>query len=201
VNTASDEFWRGVVFKFYPKGWVYQEQIVFNRLYESLTKQYLKFEGGIIAPSQVAGYDHELRQRLLGEPFWKAVLNHHQLAGMRLPSFGKVFQKTANSQTVNNLALLACALERHLLAQGGYPETLDALAPAFIKKVPRDVVNGKPLVYRKKADGTFLLYSVGWNDKDDGGLLLVRESGNVNQDEGDWVWQYTTPRIRVADKR
>lgn len=45
-----------------------------------------------------------------------------------------------------------------------------------------------------------LFYSVGWNEKDDGGLIVLRESGTVVQDDGDWVWQYTNPNTRIADK-
>ena len=41
--------------------------------------------------------------------------------------------------------------------------------PEFVPKVPLDPVDGQPLRYRRNADGTFLLYSVGENGKDDGG--------------------------------
>ena len=62
------------------------------------------------------------------------------------------------------------ALERCRLARGAFPESLDALAPQFIAKVPHDVIGGQPLKYRREADGSFVLYSVGWNEKDDGGV-------------------------------
>ena len=132
---------------------------------------------------------------------WNAALHHRLMARFQMPSLGGVVSKAANSQTANNLALLACALERYRLAQGGYPDTLAALVPTHIKKVPQDIINGKPLVYHKKADGTFILYSVGWNDKDDDGVLVVRDSGSVIPTEGDWVWQYTSPKIEVTEKK
>jgi len=44
--------------------------------------------------------------------------------------------------------------------------------------LPHDVVTGDSLKYRRTADGRFLLYSVGWNEKDDDG----------DSDKGDWVW-------------
>jgi hypothetical protein len=62
-------------------------------------------------------------------------------------------------QTLVNEGQIACALERYRLAQGTYPETLDTLVPQFIEKLPRDIVNGAPLLYRRVEDGTFLLYS------------------------------------------
>ena len=41
-----------------------------------------------------------------------------------------------------NEAQIACALERYRLAHGEYPETLDALVPQFIEKVPHDIIGG-----------------------------------------------------------
>jgi hypothetical protein len=48
------------------------------------------------------------------------------------------------------------------------------------------------LKYRRTDDGQFVLYSVGWNETDDGGTVAMRKgkTPSVNQDEGDWVWRY-----------
>ena len=81
-------------------------------------------------------------------------------------------------------------MERYRLAHGEYPESLDALAPQFIAKLPHDIINGQPLHYRRTADGRFVLYSVGWNEKDDDGVVGLNESGSVDRDTGDWVWRY-----------
>jgi len=53
------------------------------------------------------------------------------------------------------------------------------------------------LKYQRNGDGRFLLYSVGWNEKDDGGQV-VRHGGSTSGGEGstrgvditkgDWVW-------------
>ncbi len=67
---------------------------------------------------------------------------------------------------------IACALERYHLAHGEYPETLDALMPQFMEKMPHDIIGGQPLHYRRTDDGKFLLYSVGWNETDDGGQVF-----------------------------
>jgi len=61
-------------------------------------------------------------------------------------------------------------------------QTLDALAPQFIAEIPHDVIGGGPPHYRRAADGTFTLYSVGWSGKDGGGVR-----GKTDAD-GDWVW-------------
>ena len=91
------------------------------------------------------------------------------LAGKAVPNFMKATQTLARNQTLANEAYIACALERHRFAHGQYPETLDALVPQFAGKLPHDLIGGQPLHYRRTDDGNFLLYSIGWNEKDDGG--------------------------------
>jgi hypothetical protein len=112
------------------------------------------------------------------------------LARQLIPVLFKLTNKSCNAQTTVNLARLAVALERHRLANGSYPEKLDALAPRFLEKIPLDVFDGKPLRYRLQSDGTFLLYSIGVNQTDDSGKVVLRESGGLNLEEGDWVWSY-----------
>ena len=111
------------------------------------------------------------------------------LSKMFLSALVRSPRKFALAQSAVNLVRTACALERHRLANGKYPETLDALAPQFIAKVPRDPISGQPLHYRA-VDGQFVLYSVGWNEKDDGGIVSLTKRGTVDFDRGDWVWRY-----------
>jgi hypothetical protein len=73
-------------------------------------------------------------------------------------------------------------LERCRLATGSYPAALRDLAPQFIRLLPSDPVNGQPFKYRLTAPGRFLLYSIGWDEKDDNGAPLDAEG------KGDWVW-------------
>jgi len=103
--------------------------------------------------------------------------------------------KFVQAQTVTDLAHVAIALERYQLARGEFPETLAALDPQFIAKLPHDVMNGQPLKYRRTTDGSFVLYSVGWNETDDGGVVVRKigkdgKEGGADQDVGDWVWRY-----------
>ena len=48
----------------------------------------------------------------------------------------------------------------------------------------------QPLHYRPAEDWQFILYSVGWNEKDDGGTVSLTKGGSVDMDNGDWVWRY-----------
>jgi hypothetical protein len=94
-------------------------------------------------------------------------------------------------QTLINEGQIACALERYRLARGEYPETLDGLAPGFIQQLPRDIVNGEPLKYRRTDNGNFLLYSVGWNETDDRGKDVSDVSRPETLKNGDWAWVST----------
>ena len=89
---------------------------------------------------------------------------------------------TALAQSAVNQALVVCALERCRLARGEYPTTLHDLTPRFATLLPLDPVNGGSFHYRLTGPGRFLLYSVGWDEKDDNGAPLDADG------KGDWVW-------------
>jgi len=57
-----------------------------------------------------------------------------------------------------------------------------------LTKVPIDIIGGQPLKYRRNSDGTFVLYSVGWNETDDGGTIVPGSYGSPDFTKGDWVW-------------
>ena len=102
--------------------------------------------------------------------------------------------KVMRVEVARQVVITALALKRFQLQHGGFPADLNALAPKFISTVPRDPVDGQPLRYRRNTDGTFLLYSIGENGKDDGGnpsLEKVVEGSNfnwLNLRALDWVW-------------
>jgi len=90
-----------------------------------------------------------------------------------------------------DLARAAIALERYRLAHREFPESLDVLVPHFVAQVPHDIIGGQPLKYRRTDDGQFILYSVGWNQTDDGGVIGHHANGIAPYFEaGDWVWRY-----------
>ncbi len=94
------------------------------------------------------------------------------------------------AEATKQLAVTALALKRYQLRRGNYPGELSALTPEFLSQVPRDPVDGRPLRYRLKPDGTFLLYSIGDDATDDGGdPHPSRGSSLLSWQRGrDWVW-------------
>ncbi|HEU6447580.1 MAG TPA: hypothetical protein VFV23_03990 [Verrucomicrobiae bacterium] len=98
----------------------------------------------------------------------------------------KVMAAEANKQIV----ITAIALKRYQLKYGRFPENLAELAPDFLSSVPIDPVDGNPLRYRRNADGTFLLYSIGEDGVDDGGnpSPVVSSTTFYWLRGRDWVW-------------
>ena len=83
-------------------------------------------------------------------------------------------------------ARIACRLERYRLAQGHYPDSLNQLVLAFGNKLPQDIMTGAPYRYRIQPDGTYLLYSVAWDQEDEDGQ--GPQKGQTPKDAPDWVW-------------
>jgi hypothetical protein len=98
------------------------------------------------------------------------------------------------AETAKQMTETAIALKRYQLKYGKYPMDLDSLVPEFVSAVPLDPVDGQPLRYRLNSDGTFLLYSVGDNGKDDGGDPSLGKGVTSssfywqNPHALDWVW-------------
>jgi hypothetical protein len=105
-------------------------------------------------------------------------------------SFQNIPKQFAAAQAWLDQSVIACALERYRLANGKYPLSLGALRPTYLAAVPSDVINGAPPHYRINADDSYLLYSVGWNQKDDGGTVVYNRVGlrRIDYNQGDWVW-------------
>ena len=90
------------------------------------------------------------------------------LTVMLMPAGGLACQAETRARTRDALGQLGFALTAYRADHSAYPESLDALAPRYIARVPRDLFNEQPLHYKRQADG-FLLYSVGANGVDEGG--------------------------------
>jgi hypothetical protein len=136
----------------------------------------------MVSPQKMAEFQRE-EEALDHSHAWQ-VLPYKFLAVIFVPNFTKGMQTFAFIQTKTDEAQIVCALERDRLAHGKYPETLGDLTPQFIEKLPHDIIGGQPLKYRRTNDGNFILYSIGWNETDDGGQFCSNP-----YDKGDWDWQ------------
>lgn len=185
----------GLGFHVLPGGWFYREQISYNRMFDdyfvaALPSEAGKFDSALIRAKSAAMTDelkHEHRPS-------KAYLRNRVFCTLLLPAFDKAMLRACQAQAFTQLAIAACALERHWLARGSYPESLGALAPELAKQLPLDPMSGQPFHYERTAEGRFRLWSVGWNGKDDGGTVAMREPAKkeMNFEQGDWVWPVPT---------
>jgi hypothetical protein len=175
----------------FPRGWVHLEQLNINRGFHDKVFPRIDLAAREINPSVNHSIDLALK-KFSGSNYLHVLFQHSIFAGMLLPVYSHLPQQTARAQTEVDLAMLACALERYRLAERQYPEELSALVPRFVAVLPHDIINGQPLKYRRMDNGRFILYSVGWNEKDDGGAVGMTKGKSPRQDvlEGDWVWQY-----------
>jgi hypothetical protein len=83
--------------------------------------------------------------------------------------------KAAQAESQRRILITAIALKRYYEKHGSYPKKLASLTPDFIKEVPVDFMDGKPLRYRLTQDGHFVLYSAGLGYLDNGGQLRFEE--------------------------
>jgi len=173
-----------------PAGWFYQEQINYNRMFDDYLVSALPAgTGPLNAQFMQARSDAMIDAIKRVKPAAKSVLRHRVLSCLLLPALHKTMIRACQAQTFTQLAATACALGRHWLARGSYPESLGALAPEF-GPLPPDPMSGQPFRYERTADGRFRLWSLGWNGKDDGGTVAMREPAKreVDFEQGDWVW-------------
>jgi hypothetical protein len=192
IGRISKSKWPGKIGDWlWPRGWTYQNMVNVMLLEKK------SWDGFDLANNTVAPRIFEKTSREVDgffgsdQPYFFGHNSPYKfLAAFAIPNFTKAEQTAAHNQTMVNEAQIACALERYHLAHGEYPETLDALAPQFMEKIPHDIIGGQPLHYRRTDDGKFLLYSIGWNEKDDGGKVVLTKGGSVDREKGDWVWQY-----------
>jgi hypothetical protein len=183
-----------------PSGWLYQEKLNYSRLFHMQQQPLLDEAGAVkprISPTEVKAAACKMEEELAYKHrFAGSALNHTMFASLLLPALGNITMKGVSAQTSTDHAALACALERYRLAHGNVPEKLDALVPQFIAQLPDDLITGEPYKYRRTGDAQLILYSVGWNEKDDGGTPGERL---YDSRDGDWIWDYPlTPQIQPA---
>jgi hypothetical protein len=166
-----------------PRGWYYQNQLSCARPMVELFIPLADETRRIISPTASRHAD----AAVLAET--RRLNRHNAIEKMLLPGLGGSVRRFAYGQETADLARVAVALERFRLAHGEYPTALNALEPRFLDKVPQDIINGQPLHYSLSTGWKYTLYSVGWNEKDDGGHVVSTKGGAIDNSAGDWVWQ------------
>ncbi len=124
---------------------------------------------------------HELETQLARNKAPRYLL-FHLMSSISLPVFSTLQVGAAETTARLNAAQVAIALERYHLVHQFWPTQLAVLQPDFLSQIPIDPINGQPLRYRLETDGRYRIWSIGWNEQDDGGLA------DKDRKKGDWVW-------------
>jgi hypothetical protein len=113
--------------------------------------------------------------------------------GLLVPSMIRVGESFYRNQALLRCAVVGLAAERYRIGHGHWPDSLSALVPEFLEKVPLDPYDAKPLRYRRLKDGV-LMYSVGPDEQDNGGKLDREDPRKPGTDIGFQLWDVNSRR-------
>jgi hypothetical protein len=107
---------------------------------------------------------------------------------MMAPATAKISSINLRVEGGIRCAETAVAVERYRLKYGKLPEGLDELVPEFLGAVYLDPFDGRPLRYVLRAEGGYMIYSIGEDGKDQGGKSreeMIRITGLRSTPEHD----------------
>lgn len=196
-STDGSDTMGEVVQMIMPSGWFYLEKLNLSSAYDRCLEPLKEWLDGKTATQPALQQLRKLGKNPLGdengdwstqsgfEKLWR----HQIMVSMLFPAVDRAFEKALNAQVHLLLVQQACALERHYLTTGQYPEKLENMVPKFIAKLPLDPMSGKPFVYRRQAQDAYLLYSIGFDFQDDGGTVGLTAKGVIDPLTKDLVWR------------
>lgn len=173
-----------------PSGWFHLEQLSYNKAFQEFVLAPAPPDKHHLDIAKLKAAKVEMERQTANKDAFHLIRNHRVLIQLLLPAIGNVFQKGAYAQSTCDLAVVAIALERYHLKNKDYPASLKALVPDYTTVLPLDITSQAPFKYEHQSADSFKLWSIGWNQKDDGGIL-AKGTGNspkLKTEEGDWIW-------------
>ena len=169
-----------------PQGWIRQNQRRLNEMHVNFSQRIVDAKARRIHPDIALAFNKELdavtKQKF---PVFDV------LSSMLLPAIDKVAVKSGSAQAAVDHSRIACLLELHKLEHETYPAKLTDLKTPL----PNDPYNGKPYVYKPDGKDRYQLYGIGWNQKGDGGKVILKGSDHPDLDKGDLVWSNSPATI------
>jgi hypothetical protein len=173
-----------------PTGWFYQNELGILKFHQEYSLATVDENAQRVYNQKIAAGERALTN---------SARPYNVLVHMLVPAVSSALSKSARGQTTVAQTSLACALERYHRVHKQYPDLLAQLHKQFIRYVPHDVMDGNEMRYRREGDHSYLLYSVGWNGSDDGGVVgKSGKSNGVDYNQGDWVWR--KPQLKVGEE-
>ncbi|MEY3535061.1 MAG: hypothetical protein RLZZ582_637 [Verrucomicrobiota bacterium] len=184
----SDESGNSIGWGLVPRAWLLQNQAYHSKVLDQVVGalQRCDPERGIAAKGSI--WETERVEQTVFNTAGRRFHPYRIFTHLLLPGLAKVHAKADRSLTTSRLAITVAGLERHRLATGRYPKSLDDLVPKWVPTVPLDPMDGQPLRYRLNADGTFTVYGIGPNQTDDNGVFESKQGQDL-----DWVWPPNHP--------
>ncbi len=178
-NLPPSEYWFLRYFVTYP----------FRPLYRLDQAHILRYERELVELGQKPYYT--VRDRLNA---WDAEVESRSrvfmLTRLLVPVLSRMHSGAAKAHAEVRTARLGLALEACSDRTGSYPHSIEALVPDILPELPVDPFSGKNLLYRL-SEKELVVYSVGKNGMDDGGLKEeVGERGVLlNPGADDIAWR------------
>lgn len=111
------------------------------------------------------------------------------------PSYEGAFVLCIKSVGAQRAMIAALACERYRLANGDWPESLDALVPTYIDAVPLDPFDAKPIRYEQIKQG-IVVYSIGEDETDSAGDVRRLEPYDARKKATDEGYVLLDPDLR-----
>jgi len=100
------------------------------------------------------------------------------LVGILMPVLGSIVESQEEARLRTRLTGLAFAVAAYKAENARWPASLGDLAPKYVASIPQDVFAQKPLTYKVRGEG-YVIYSVGVNGTDDGGVKDDDEKDDI----------------------
>jgi hypothetical protein len=129
------------------------------------------------------------------DELWQSIQFIAPTTAIMMPAMARPQEAGWRVMTEFEMAIVGISLERYHLATGKYPDSLNALVPNYLSKIPTDRYNptGEALQYRITDEGKgFIVYSFSRNMLDDNG-----ETKNHSYMDGDRTFR-VTPLIKMV---
>jgi hypothetical protein len=128
----------------------------------------------------------------------KAKVEYDVVIALLMPAMSKVSESYRRNQAGLRCAIVAVAAERFRRDNRRWPQTPDELTRDYLKAVPNDPYDGKPLRYKRLADGV-IIYSVGPDKEDNGGARNIANPLAKKIDYGFRLWDVASRRQPPAE--
>lgn len=175
--------------RYFPRGWFQWNQAALAQGLCDISGALVDPVGQRLTPTVFEQSCRSLERTVQEHPYRLALL------ARMLPALQRIGLRFAALQTGFDLAAGAAVLEQHQRTTGTYPASWKELPETVLARVPRDPLTGELFRYELRSNQRFVLYSPGWDEKDNHGQVQANalEQHQWDSQKGDWAWAYPAP--------